>query len=144
MSDDLVKQWDEYIEMRDLIRNIDILKADGETYEAPRVQDYTDGTNEVLRGENQRLEATVARLTAQVEAMRGALIAEREENLWNAYNTGIERDGRWSDACMSDAEWLVRECGLDPDFVDHPADVLKALIPEAAKRAALTTEKTNG
>jgi cell division protein FtsB len=36
-------------------------------------RDYTDGTNEVLRGENQRLEARAEALTAQVEKMRGAL-----------------------------------------------------------------------
>ena len=88
-------------------------------------------------------EATVASLKEQVEAMRRALIAEREENLWNAYHTGIERDGRWSHAFMSDGEWLARECGFDAAVGDYPADAIKAAIPEAAKRAALTTEKTN-
>jgi hypothetical protein len=63
----------------------------------------------------------------------GALVAEREENLWNAYNIGIERDGRWSDACMSDAEWLVAQCGLDPEFKDHDANVIKQTIPIVAR-----------
>lgn len=47
--------------------------AEAKLAEVERERDYTDGTNEVLRGENQRLEATVATLTEKVEAMRGAL-----------------------------------------------------------------------
>ena len=77
----------------------------------------------------EKLEAAAAKLTKAVEA----LVAEREANLWNAYNIGIERDGRWSDACMSDAEWLVVQCGLDPEFKDHDANVIKETIPIAAR-----------
>ena len=70
-----------------------------------------------------------AKLAKAVET----LVAEREANLWNAYNIGIERDGRWSDACMSDAEWLVAQCGLDQEFKDHDANVIKEIIPTAAR-----------
>jgi len=69
-----------------------------------------------------------------------ALIAEREANLWNAYNIGVEYGGRWSDACMSDAEWLVDQCGLDPEFKDHDANAIKAAIPTAARRVLAELE----
>lgn len=82
-------------------------------------------------------EAEAAALRAKVARLEGALIAEREENLWHCYYLGNERDGRWSDCCMSDAEWLVVQCGLDPDQPDYDATAVKAAIPVAA-RAALT------
>lgn len=77
-----------------------------------------------------------AKLAKAVEA----LVAEREENLWNAYNIGVEYGGRWSDACMSDAEWLVDQCGLDPEFKDHDANAIKAAIPTAARRVLAELE----
>ncbi len=113
-------------------------RRDKEAAEATVAHVMRHSDNETERAN--RAEATVATLTAQVGAMRGALIAEREENLWNAYHTGIERDGRWSHAFMSDGEWLARECGFDAKAGDYPAEAIKAAIPEAAKRAALTTE----
>lgn len=76
---------------------------------------------------------TLLALFAEVERLRGALVAERESNLWNAYHAGIERDGRWIDAGMSDAEWLVRECGLTLSK-NYGAEEIKAAIPKAAQR----------
>lgn len=43
------------------------IAAEAKLAEVEKERDYTEGTNEVLRGENQRLEATVATLQAQVE-----------------------------------------------------------------------------
>ena len=83
-----------------------------------------------------RIKELEAKLTKAVEA----LVAEREANLWNAYNIGIERDGRWSDACMSDAEWLVAQCGLDQEFKDHDANVIKEIIPTAARAVLVELE----
>lgn len=117
----------------------EVEKERDELRAAKWVVKHTDTMNDMVQMGMARDEAlaTVATLTAQVEAMRGALIAEREENLWNAYNTGYERDGRWSHAFMSDGEWLAHECGFDARDGDYPADAIKAAIPEAAKRAAL-------
>jgi len=84
--------------------------------------------------------ARIEELEAENARLREALIAEREDVLWNAYYTGSERDGRWHHAYMSDGEWLARECGFDPTSGDCPADAIKAAIPEAAKRAVLTME----
>ena len=80
---------------------------------------------------------------AERDRLRSALIEERTETLWNAYGAGMERDGRWRHMCMSDGEWLEFECGLDNSQPDHPADVVKAAIPLAAKRfvAALAALK---
>ena len=76
----------------------------------------------------------VLTLTSERDRLRAALIAERIDTLWNAYSTGMERDGRWRHMCMSDGEWLEHECGLDDSQRDHPADEVKAAIPLAAKR----------
>ena len=85
----------------------------------------------------------IEQLTAERDRLRAALIEERTETLWNAYGTGMERDGRWRHMCMSDGEWLEFECGLDNSQPDHPADVVKAAIPFAAERfvAALVALK---
>ena len=72
---------------------------------------------------------------AREQKLREALVSEREENLWNAYHVGIERDGKWMTGCMSDAEWLERECGLDPVVGWHDAKHVQSLIPVAARRA---------
>jgi hypothetical protein len=84
-------------------------------------------------------------LQADNARLRAALLEERTDTLWNAYNTGMERDGRWRHMCMSDGEWLERECGLDDSEPDHPADVVKAAIPLAAERfvTALNTGKAD-
>ena len=81
-----------------------------------------------------RIITAMRALTAERDRLRAALIEERTETLWNAYNTGMERDGRWRHMCMSDGEWLERECGLDDSQPDHPADVVQAAIPFAAER----------
>ena len=73
-------------------------------------------------------------MAAENERLREALIEERTETLWSAYNTGAEQDGRWRHMCMSDGEWLARECGLDASQADYPADVVKGEIPLAAER----------
>jgi hypothetical protein len=79
---------------------------------------------------------TLAAQAAEIERLRGLLADEREENLWNAYNTGHEAgDGRWTHMSMSDGEWLVRECGLDPKIGHYDAATIKAAIPIAARQA---------
>jgi hypothetical protein len=101
------------------------------------------------------LEAEVARLhaclaerdkmnlefQAEVARLRGFLIAERLENLWHAYNTGLERDGMWTHAFISDGEWLAREVGLDPALGWYDIDDVKIRIPKAAARAALSPKE---
>ena len=78
---------------------------------------------------------------AEIERLRAALVAEREDVLWNAYHTGHERDGVWHHGCISDGEWLTRECGFDAAIGKYPADTIKSAIPEAARRAALTKQE---
>ena len=68
---------------------------------------------EGLRGRSCSL-AINERAADEIERLRGLLVAEREENLWNAYNTGHVKDGEWTHMFMSDGESLVSECGLDP------------------------------
>jgi len=69
---------------------------------------------------------------ARMKALEAALINERRDTLWNAYGCGIERDGKWMDAGMSDAEWLRHECGIDDGWVD--ADLVKVRIEGATVR----------
>ena len=71
----------------------------------------------------------------EIERLREKLIKEREDNLWNAYNTGAERSGEWSHCFMSDGEWLVRELGLDPFKCHYSINEIKAGIPIAARAA---------
>ena len=87
-----------------------------------------------LHADRERFSQGIRRLTAENERLREALIEERTETLWSAYNTGAEQDGRWRHMCMSDGEWLARECGLDASQADYPADVVKGEIPLAAER----------
>lgn len=86
-------------------------------------------------------------LKAENERLRDALVAERTENLWNAYGTGFVRDGRWSHSFMSDGEWLAMQCGLDPSRGWYDVAEVTEAIPRAA-RAVLTatdaTTKTDG
>jgi hypothetical protein len=79
-------------------------------------------------------------LSAENERLREALIAEREENLWNAYATGDTRGDEWTHLYMSDGEWLVRQCGFDPKQGYYKAEEIRNAIPIAA-RAALGETK---
>lgn len=81
--------------------------------------------------------ARIRTLAAERDRLREAFRAEREENLWNAFNIGsIRSDGKWIDCGLSDAEWLVRELGLDEDAYGHDPEEIKRRIPGAAMRAA--------
>lgn len=66
------------------------------------------------------------------------LIAEREDNLWNAYHTGHVREGRWTHMFMSDGEWLARCCGFDPKLADYDDQEIRAAIPKAAEAMIAT------
>lgn len=70
---------------------------------------------------------------AEIARLREALAEEREENLWHAYNTGNELAGEWSHLFMSDGEWLVAQCGMDPKQGKYDAEAIKAAIPIAAR-----------
>lgn len=74
-------------------------------------------------------------LSARVETLEAALIAEHESNLWNAYNTGHAHGGRWTHMFMSDGEWLARECGFDCNLADFDDAAIRAAIPVAARKA---------
>jgi hypothetical protein len=69
----------------------------------------------------------------EINLLRGLLVAEREENLWNAYNTGHVKDGEWTHMFMSDGESLVSECGLDPRKGYYQDAEIRAAIPIAAR-----------
>ena len=84
----------------------------------------------------------LADMVADNERLTALVISEREDNLWSAYATGSERDGKWSHLFMSDGEWLARECGFDPTLYDYDAASVKAAIPLAAARAALEGNKS--
>ena len=87
-----------------------------------------------LRLSNEDYEVVVDAID-EIERLREKLIKEREDNLWNAYNTGAERSGEWSHCFMSDGEWLVRELGLDPLKCHYSINEIKAGIPIAARAA---------
>lgn len=74
----------------------------------------------------------IAALRAEIERLREALVNEREENLWNAYNTGYVRDGKWH-LCMSDSEWLARECGFNVSDCRFDDGAVRDAIPKAAR-----------
>ncbi len=75
----------------------------------------------------------LAKAEAENARLRDALLNERVDTLWNAYHCGIERDGKWMDAAMSDAEWLRRECGIEEEgWID--AEDIKQRIPGAAAK----------
>ena len=95
---------------------------------------------EQLKAQNLRLSGMCYDLNAEIELLREALIEERTEILWSAYNTGLVRDGRWTHMFMSDGEWLASECGLDPSEADYPDDVVRDAIPIAAGRVLLRGE----
>ena len=74
-------------------------------------------------------------LSARVETLETALVAEREDDLWNAYNTGHVKDDRWSHMFMSDGEWLAVERGFDCNLADFDDAAIRAAIPVAARKA---------
>ena len=47
-----------------------------------------------------------------------------EEEHWHAFNSGITLGGEWFDGALSDAEWLVRELGLER-MKRYPAEQMK-------------------
>lgn len=85
----------------------------------------------------------ITALSERVRVLEGALVNERIDNLWNAYHSGYEKDGRWTHCCMSDGEWLARECGFDPSEREYDAEAVKAAIPKSA-RAALSSTGEKG
>lgn len=103
---------------------------------AEQLELHIVGLEEAIAQSRDRIE----QLEAENARLINALTGERLENLWNAYNTGHEKDGEWSHHFMSDGEWLVRECGLDPKTGRYDAAEIKALIPQVAIRAAQIQE----
>ena len=69
-----------------------------------------------------------------IEQLERQLAEVREDLLWNAYNTGHVKNGRWTHMFMSDGEWLARECGFDPREPDYDDAAIRAAIPAAAIR----------
>lgn len=83
--------------------------------------------------------ARIAALEERVAELETKLVAEREENLWRAYNIGHARGGRWTHNFMSDGEWLAQQCGFDLCDADYPDEAIRAAIPKAARAALETT-----
>lgn len=82
------------------------------------------------RSEKQRAEVA----EAHVKELEAALRSSVEDNVWSAYAAGVERDGRWMDGGLSDAEWLstlldLRRCKW------NDADLIKSRIPKAIDAA---------
>jgi hypothetical protein len=99
-----------------------------------RTAEWLEYQNGALTICNEELRKQIASLSAMRDKLKKALLESVEENLWDAYSRGIERDGKWTTAGMSDAEWLARMVGLDPHARHaHDAEAVKAAIPEAAK-----------
>lgn len=71
----------------------------------------------------------------RIEALEALVVSEREENLWHAYYTGYERDGKWGHMFMSDGEGLAEACGFNPLDGQYDAAAIKAAIPIAARQA---------
>jgi hypothetical protein len=82
---------------------------------------------EALRARVKELEGENARLMV-------ALAEATEENLWGAFNCGVERGGEWIDAGMADARMLQRELGLDAG--KHDALMMRRAIPVLARKLA--------
>lgn len=85
-------------------------------------------------------QATIEAQAAEIERLREVLVAEREENLWNAYATGDVRGDEWTHLFMSDGEWLAKECGFDPRQGYYSAEAIRNAIPIAARAALGETE----
>jgi hypothetical protein len=75
----------------------------------------------------------------RVNTLEALLIQERTDTLWNAYNQGFTKDGKWCHAFMSDGEWLASEIGFDPSEGWYDDAEVKKRIPEAAKRVLTET-----
>jgi hypothetical protein len=75
----------------------------------------------------------IAALRARVAVLEEMLVAEREDNLWNAYNVGHVRDGKWNHLCMSDGEWLARECGFNVSDCRFDDEEIRNAIPKVAR-----------
>lgn len=75
----------------------------------------------------------IAALRERVAELEEMLVAEREDNLWNAYNVGHVRDGKWNHLCMSDGEWLARECGFNVSDCRFDDEEIRNAIPKAAR-----------
>ncbi len=76
----------------------------------------------------------------EVERLREALVAEREENLWSAYATGDVIGDEWTHLFMSDGEWLAKECGFDPRQGYYSAEAIRNAISIAARAALGDTQ----
>jgi hypothetical protein len=74
---------------------------------------------------------------AEVERLRKRLAESIESEMWSAYAAGVTSGGDWMCGGMSDAEWLVRELGMDVSAGRYDDADVKAAIPAAAARAAL-------
>lgn len=98
--------------------------------------------------ERDTLRAQLAEAQKREAGLIASLTEVKEELLWNAFHAGHEQSGFWDHCCMSDGEWLVRECGFDIAQRVYSAQSIRDRIPEAAKRAALsaapTGEESNG
>ncbi len=93
-----------------------------------------EGEGNAIAAWNIRADLAQVAAQAEVERLRTLLVEERTENLWNAYNTGLTRDGVWTHMLMSDGEWLADECGFDCREANFPDDAIREAIPRAALR----------
>ncbi len=71
-------------------------------------------------------------LTEREQRLVAKLRELQIEVLWYWYNHGIERDGKWMDSAMRDAEELRNILGFRPGW--HDAAMIKAAIPGLADR----------
>jgi hypothetical protein len=83
-----------------------------------------------LRAERDALRAQLAREREAGDRLAAGLAESYEEQLWAAYNTGLEDGGGWSHMFMSDGEWLAQTLGFDPTLGSYDADQIKGMIPD--------------
>lgn len=104
------------------------------------MKDLAEVLSETLRATNGGIVkpdvfAEVLDLAADtIEQLERQLAEAREDLLWNAYNTGHVKNGRWTHMFMSDGEWLACECGFNPREPDYDDAAIRAAIPAAAIR----------
>ena len=96
---------------------------------------YKDGVRRQPRKHEREAADLIETQAREIERLREALVAEREENLWSAYAAGDVRGDEWTHLYMSDGEWLVRQCGLDPKQGYYKAEQIRNAIPIAARAA---------
>lgn len=92
------------------------------------------------RAENAQVQVGQSGVTDGIEWVvvpRGRYRELVAEELWNAFNCGIERGGKWMDGGRSEGEWLIRELGLPSDDGWHDAEVMKGMMAAAVDRAML-------